>query len=58
MTTPSPFGTLLGITAASLATYATARSLRRLRDERRGWWYLAVSIGAWAFALWSLLWRG
>jgi hypothetical protein len=48
-------GLLLGIVGASLATYATAWSIRRRRDDRRWWLYLLVSVGCWGYALWRLL---
>ena len=49
------FQLALGIATASVATYATAWSVRRRREDRRWWWLLLVSLGAWAYALWYLL---
>ena len=46
---------ILGLAAASIATYATAWSIRRRREDRRWWWLLLVSVGSWAFSLWYLL---
>ena len=46
---------LLGRTAASIATYATAWSIRRRHADRRWPWLLLVSLGAWAYSIWYLL---
>ena len=46
---------ILGLVTASIATYATAWSIRRRREDRRWWWLLLVSVGSWAFSLWYLL---
>ena len=49
------FRLILGITSASIATYATAWSIRRRRVDRRWPWLLLVSLGAWAYSIWYLL---
>ena len=52
---PDTLRLLLGLTTASIATYATAWSIRRRRTDRRWHWLLLVSLGAWALSIWYLL---
>ena len=52
---PDTFHLALGIGSASIATYATAWSIRRRREDRRWWAWLLVSLAAGAYSVWYLL---
>ena len=49
------FRLILGIGGATIATYATAWSLRHRAPGRRWIAWLAVSLACWAYFIWFLL---